>query len=78
MSGRKSHWPERTLGTRANGFSGHGFQQCYAVGRHIAELIQDQTPALDLPVFSPERILDDKPLSESARKVIESNMVMGW
>ena len=54
----------------ANGFSGHGFQQCHAVGRYLAELILGQTPALDLSIFSPQRILDNKPVFESQHKLV--------
>ena len=54
----------------ANGFSGHGFQQCHAVGRYIAELILGKTPALDLSVFSPNRILENTPVFASKRKII--------
>lgn len=54
----------------ANGFSGHGFQQCHAVGRYIAELMLDKTPTLDLSIFSPKRILENKPVFESRRKII--------
>jgi glycine/D-amino acid oxidase-like deaminating enzyme len=54
----------------ANGFSGHGFQQCHAVGRYIAELMLDKTPILDLSIFSPQRILDNMPVFESRRKII--------
>ncbi|MEP7134554.1 MAG: FAD-binding oxidoreductase [Chloroflexota bacterium] len=54
----------------ANGFSGHGFQQCHAVGRYIAELILKRKPTLDLSIFSPQRILDNKPVFESKRKII--------
>ena len=54
----------------ANGFSGHGFQQCHAVGRYISELILGKTPALDLSIFSPQRILENKPVFESKRKII--------
>ena len=54
----------------ANGFSGHGFQQCHAVGRYIAELMLGKTPSLDLSVFSPQRILENKPVFESKQKII--------
>ena len=54
----------------ANGFSGHGFQHCHGVGRYIAELILKVTPTLDLSVFAPERILENKPVFESKRKII--------
>ncbi len=63
-------WPELGGFFLANGFSGHGFQQCHAVGRYIAELILGQTPALDLSIFSPQRILDNKPVFESQRRLI--------
>jgi FAD-dependent oxidoreductase domain-containing protein 1 len=52
------------------GFSGHGFQQCHAVGRHIAELILGQPPTLDLSVFAPLRILENKPVFESEGRLI--------
>jgi glycine/D-amino acid oxidase-like deaminating enzyme len=54
----------------ANGFSGHGFQQCHAVGRYIAEMILGRTPTLDLSLFSPKRILANQPVLESKRKII--------
>ena len=54
----------------ANGFSGHGFQQCHAVGRYLAELILGQTPSLDLSIFSPLRILDNRPVFESEHKLV--------
>lgn len=63
-------WPELSGFFLANGFSGHGFQQCHAVGRYIAELILDNTPSLDLSVFSPQRILTNEPVFESKRKLI--------
>lgn len=58
-------WPELKGFFLANGFSGHGLQQAPAAGRYISELIAGQAPILDLSVFSPERILENKPLSES-------------
>lgn len=54
----------------ANGFSGHGFQQCHAVGRYIAELMLGRKPTLDLSIFAPQRILENKPVFESRRKII--------
>jgi len=63
-------WPELEGFFLANGFSGHGFQQCHAVGRYIAELVLGQPPTLDLSVFSPQRILDNKPAFESQRRLI--------
>jgi len=57
-------WPEINGFYLANGFSGHGLQQAPAVGRYLAELILDQPLTLDLKIFSPQRILDQKPLNE--------------
>lgn len=58
-------WPELKGFYLANGFSGHGLQQAPAVGRYISELILTQPPALDLSIFNPKRILENKPLSEN-------------
>lgn len=63
-------WPELVGFFLANGFSGHGFQQCHAVGRYIAELMLQKVPTLDLSIFSPRRILENKPVFESRRKII--------
>ena len=63
-------WPRLKGFILANGFSGHGFQQCHAVGRYLAELILGETPALDLSIFSPQRILDNKPVFESEHKLV--------
>lgn len=63
-------WPGLKGLLLANGFSGHGFQQCHAVGRYLAELILGQTPVLDLSIFSPQRILDNKPVFESEHKLV--------
>jgi len=57
-------WPEIKGFYLANGFSGHGLQQAPAVGRYLTELILDQPLALDLKIFSPQRILEQKPLNE--------------
>jgi FAD-dependent oxidoreductase domain-containing protein 1 len=57
-------WPELKGFYLANGFSGHGLQQGPAVGRYISELILGLKPALDLSIFSPRRILENKPLTE--------------
>ncbi|HEX6947575.1 MAG TPA: FAD-binding oxidoreductase [Acidimicrobiia bacterium] len=54
----------------ATGFSGHGFQQCHAVGRHLAELITGAEPSLDLSRLGPERILAGTPLHEHAGRII--------
>jgi glycine/D-amino acid oxidase-like deaminating enzyme len=58
-------WPEKKGLFLANGFSGHGLQQAPAVGRYLAELIVGGKPTLDLSLFSPERILANRPLTES-------------
>jgi glycine/D-amino acid oxidase-like deaminating enzyme len=63
-------WPYLKGFLLANGFSGHGFQQCHAIGRYLAELILGQTPSLDLSIFSPQRILDNKPVFESEHKLV--------
>ena len=57
-------WPELKGLFLANGFSGHGLQQAPAVGRYLSELILCRTPTLDLSIFHPERILENRPLSE--------------
>lgn len=63
-------WPELKGFYLANGFSGHGFQQCHAVGRYLTELILDYPPTLDLSIFSAARILENKPVFESQRRLI--------
>jgi glycine/D-amino acid oxidase-like deaminating enzyme len=51
----------------ANGFSGHGLQQSPAVGRGIAELIlYGEYRALDLSSFSYQRIIENRPVLETA------------
>ncbi len=63
-------WPDLKGFMLANGFSGHGFQQCHGVGRYLAELILGETPTLDLSIFSSQRILDNKPVFESEHKLV--------
>lgn len=63
-------WPTLKGYYCANGFSGHGFQQSHAVGRYIAELILELEPVLDLATFSPQRILDNKPIYENPARLI--------
>jgi glycine/D-amino acid oxidase-like deaminating enzyme len=63
-------WPGLRGLYLANGFSGHGFQQCHAVGRYLAELILRRPPALDLSLLSPGRLLEGKPVFEDSRKII--------
>jgi FAD-dependent oxidoreductase domain-containing protein 1 len=59
-------WPELEGFYLINGFSGHGLQQSPAAGRYLAELILGQRPTLDLSVFAPRRILENRPLGEGA------------
>lgn len=54
----------------ANGFSGHGFQQCHAVGRYLSEIILGTEFSLDLSIFSPERILNNTPVFEHPQKIV--------
>lgn len=57
-------WPEIKGFYLANGFSGHGLQQAPAVGRYLTELILQKPLSLDLSIFGPQRILENKPLNE--------------
>lgn len=63
-------WPEVQGLWLANGFSGHGFQQCHAVGRYIAESMLGVTPFLDLSRLGPERIVRNEPYAEHAGRII--------
>jgi len=63
-------WPTLRGYYCANGFSGHGFQRAHAVGRYLAALILGQTPTLDLAIFSPQRILDQRPVYENPARLI--------
>ncbi|NIA25481.1 MAG: FAD-dependent oxidoreductase [Gammaproteobacteria bacterium] len=63
-------WPEMQGLYLANGFSGHGFQQCPAVGRYLSELILGEDPTLDLSRLGPQRILEGSPLFEHAGRII--------
>ncbi len=58
-------WPELKGFYLANGFSGHGLQQGPAVGRYMTELVLGKTPVLDLSIFGPERILQNRPIPEN-------------
>ena len=57
-------WPELKGFYLANGFSGHGMQQGPAVGRYLSELILGKKPSLDLSIFTPQRILENRPIPE--------------
>lgn len=63
-------WPTIEGLMVATGFSGHGFQQCHAVGRHLAELITGTEPSLDLSRLGPERIIAGEPLYEHSGRII--------
>ncbi len=63
-------WPELAGFLLVNGFSGHGFQQCHAIGRYLAEIIRGVEPTLDLSLFSPRRILENKPVFEGHGKLV--------
>ena len=58
-------WPEIKGFFLANGFSGHGLQQAPAVGRYLSELILKRPHSLDLSIFSPIRIMENRPLGEN-------------
>ncbi|HNK63930.1 MAG TPA: FAD-binding oxidoreductase [Anaerolineales bacterium] len=63
-------WPELKGFILANGFSGHGFQQCHAIGRYLAETIRGVDVSLDLSIFSPRRLLENKPVFEGHGKLV--------
>ena len=63
-------WPKIKGLYLMGGFSGHGFQQCFAAGRYIAEKILGQVPSLDLSIFSPQRILQNRPVFESRGRLV--------
>lgn len=63
-------WPELEGFILVNGFSGHGFQQCHAIGRYLAETIRGVDLSLDLSIFSPRRLLENKPVFEGHGKLV--------
>lgn len=63
-------WPGTDGLYLATGFSGHGFQQCHAVGRHLAETIAGEPTSLDLSRLGADRILSQEPLREHAARII--------
>jgi len=54
----------------ATGFSGHGFQQCPAVGRYLSERILELPLTLDLTRLGPERVVENRPLHEHIGRII--------
>jgi glycine/D-amino acid oxidase-like deaminating enzyme len=63
-------WPGLEGFLLVNGFSGHGFQQCHAIGRYLSETIRGVDVSLDLSIFSPKRILENKPVFEGHGKLV--------
>jgi glycine/D-amino acid oxidase-like deaminating enzyme len=63
-------WPELEGFLLVNGFSGHGFQQCHAVGRYLSEIIRGVDVSLDLSIFSPRRLLENRPVFEGHGKLV--------
>lgn len=63
-------WPGIDGLYQATGFSGHGFQQCHAVGRYLAELIAGRAPFMDLARLGPERIVAGRAVLEHAGRII--------
>jgi glycine/D-amino acid oxidase-like deaminating enzyme len=63
-------WPTIEGLFLAVGFSGHGFQQCPAVGRYLAERILGRPLSLDLSRLGGERILENQPLYEHEGRLI--------
>lgn len=63
-------WPELEGFLLVNGFSGHGFQQCHAIGRYLAETIRGVDVFMDLSIFSPRRIVEGRPVFEGHGKLV--------
>lgn len=63
-------WPGLEGFLLVNGFSGHGFQQCHAIGRYLAETIRGVELSLDLSIFSPRRIVENRPVFEGHGKLV--------
>ncbi len=63
-------WPTLAGLYIVTGFSGHGFQQCHAVGRYIAELILKLPVSIDLSRLGPERVIEGRPLFENAARIL--------
>ena len=68
FTGRQHHsrqWQQLKRLYLTNGFSGHGLKQGYSAGRYLSELILEKPVFLDFFIFAPQRILDNRALSES-------------
>lgn len=63
-------WPSMKGLYFAGGFSGHGLQQCHAIGRYLSERILGREISLDLSILSPERILMKQPVYENPSRLI--------
>lgn len=63
-------WPDLQGFLLVNGFSGHGFQQCHAIGRYLSEVIRGVDFSLDLSIFSPKRIFENTPVFEGFGKLV--------
>lgn len=63
-------WPGLEGFILVSGFSGHGFQQCHAIGRYLAESIRGVNFFMDLSIFSPARILNNQPIYEGHGKLV--------
>jgi glycine/D-amino acid oxidase-like deaminating enzyme len=63
-------WPDVSGVLVCTGFSGHGFQQCHAVGRYLAETVVDHPHELDLSRLGTDRVLRGEPLLEHAGRLI--------
>jgi len=63
-------WPTIKGLYLATGFSGHGFQQSPAIGRHLAELILGRNPTFDLSRLGGQRVLDNESIHEHTGRLI--------
>ncbi len=63
-------WPDLRGFILVNGFSGHGFQQCHAVGAYLADVILGKPPRIDLSAFAPDRIVRGVRVAENAHKLV--------
>jgi glycine/D-amino acid oxidase-like deaminating enzyme len=63
-------WPTVRGLYMATGFSGHGFQQCPAVGRYLSEQLLGLPHTLDLRRLGPQRVIENRPLHEHTGRLI--------